>query len=345
MTISRFPHGIMATPNLGGCGRLADMWNSDNIFFVDGDNGSDSNDGLSPDGAVALPSKAIALSARGASIYVKPRTTASSSQTYYQDNIVIPLTHPNLSLIGAGYYGCVNSFSGAQIKPSDATIATSLIRVRGAGFCVENLRLAMPNGTGDNGTSIIQAYHATTTAPSGDDGTEKKPTGLTIRGCQFASTTSAAGATYNACGGALGLFSVSQLLVEDCIFYACHTGIMLSNSSGIGNNQIIRGNTFSGVPTTRQADIVNIGNGTGIVISHNTFSDGVPSKSGGGYGTNFIYISAGTGIVSFNGFASSTNSIVAAAGSECVIPTTFFCAGNFYTGTGTTAPYGIATIV
>jgi hypothetical protein len=333
MGLTRFPHGVFATPNLGGVGRLSDIWNTGNIWFVNGDV-SASGTGLAPEQAVKTISEAISLASKGGTIYVKPLTTTSSTQTYYQDNLTIPLTKPNLSIIGAGYYGAVNSFSGCQLKLS--TITDHLIKVRGAGFNIENMRLAMPNGTGDIGTSIISAYHATTTAPAGDDGTEKKPTGLTIRGCQFASTTSAASATYNLMGAALGLASVSQLLVEDCIFYGCHTGIMLTNSSGVGNNQVIRNNIFSGVPTSRQADIVNIGNGTGIVIAHNIFADGVPSKSGGSYGTNFIYMNAGTGIVAWNSFASSEDGeIVKATGTDSCIPTTFFAAGNVYEGAAT----------
>ena len=316
MPLTRYPHGIFATPNIGGIGRLSDIWNADNIWFVDGDNGSSGNAGNEPDRAVALISTAIDKASRGGTIYVKPRTTVASAQTYYVDSLVIPLTKPNLSIIGAGFPGCHNSFSGCQLKASD--VATDLIHVNGAGFNIENMRLSGAGMT-DLGNSLIDAEAAV-------DQT-RKPSGLTVRGCHFASAASGASATEGQLGGAIGCGSVSQMIIEDCVFYAVTTSIMMTNTSGTGNNQIIRGNVFGGTCASRNCDVVNIGNGTGIVIADNIFSCGVPAGAGG-YASNFIYISAGVGIVARNAFATATNEVAKATGTECTIPTTFFCAGN-----------------
>src|SRR3990167_5350978 len=106
MGLTRYPHGIFATPVIGsGVGRLIDMFNSDNIFFCDYDSGSDSNSGKAPDAATQLISKAVSNASQNASIYVKPRVSSTSAQLYYIDNVTVPLTKPNISIVGAGNPG------------------------------------------------------------------------------------------------------------------------------------------------------------------------------------------------------------------------------------------------
>ena len=335
MGLTHFPHGIFATPNIGGS-RIFEVWNSNNIFFVDGDGGMSINDGLSPESAVTKPSEAIALAqSRGPVIYVKPRTTSASAQTYYTDDIVIPLTLPNTSIIGAGFQGCTNSFSGVQIGPT--TVGGHLIDVLGAGANIENMRLTLRSGTADAAKSIIHAV-ATTSQTA-------KPSGLTVRYCRFSSDKSHPGYTSTDAIACIGLGSASQVIIEGNVFYDVLGGISYQNTSGTANDIQITGNKFCGPVADRDCDILlNISDSSGVMIVNNVFSDGKPAHSGGSF-TKFVYLAGGTtGVMAGNYFSTGTeNSIADSTGTDCVIPTTFFCPCNWYEGVTNTAPYGIVT--
>ena len=330
MGLSHFPHGVLATPNLG-MGRLLDMFNSGNIFFVDGDGGSASKTGSTPGDPVALPSTAVGLAARNATVYVKPKTTSASAQAYYQDNITIPLTKPNISIVGAGNTG---SNSGVQIKPLD--VATHLVEVKGAGLTLENMRLTLNGGTADLKMSIVHAVNETGVAT---------PAGLTIRGCRFEGDKSVPSITSSTdmCSS-IALGTVNYCTIEDNVFYSCHGGIVGQLSTASFHNVVVQRNIFSGAPANRCVDIwMNVAL-AGVMILNNVFADGLPTHAGATIANYFLYLAdAGTGIIAGNYFATATNSF-GAAGSEARFPDTFFSAGNTYdaasAGTTTAGMFG-----
>jgi hypothetical protein len=324
MGLTNYPNGIFATPNIGGVGRLADMFAADNIFFVDGVLGDSANDGKSPGSGHALDSitNAISAASKDAVIYVKPQTTIASAQTYYRDNITIPLTKPNLSIIGCGAGGAnPNSYTGVQLKVSAATTTGNLITVNGGGAYLENMRLT---GNAMTGTGAI--VMANTSATS-------QPGGLHVRGCLFEAPV-AVGTVYPTylLGGCIALGSCNYSLIEGNFFYNCLGSIHSSSTYGTQGRVEIRGNSFVGAPGSRDLDIhLRPGAstyGSWVAINHNIFGDGLPT---GGSTNLFIKIvGTGSGHLMGNYFASTAAATeYGSDGTDCIIPTTYFFAGNY----------------
>jgi parallel beta-helix repeat protein len=294
MGLTRFPHGVFASPNIGAGSERMVFWpnsvGNPNIQFVDGDV-SCSSDGNSPATAVKSISEAVANVERGGTIYVKPRLTAGSAQTYYTDNITIPLTKPNISIIGCGS-DVDNPYGGVDIK---GLVTTSpVITVNGAGLTLDGLRLA---GTG-LGASISTVYAA-------DNSTTSVTNGLTIRNCRFGN-----GRGHGADSAAVYLNSSWFNKIENCIFTDNMTGIAaVTTSGGITNGLTIRYCTFGGVTTNRDCDIYISGGATsnGLEISHCIFNDGLPAHSGGTIGRFIDIVNEITGTISWCVFATTSD--------------------------------------
>jgi hypothetical protein len=316
MTVTRLNHGLFATPLLGA-GRLADMFQSENIWFVDGDittNGT----GMEPDSCVSLPSTAAGLASRGGIIYVKPRITAASAQTYYADNITIPITKPGVSIIGCG--NNTGASTGVQLKP--LTVTDHLITVNGGGLLLENMRLTLTGGTADVDKCIVSAIRSASVSNVVAD--------LTVRYCRLENDKSHPSYSATNAVGPIGLGSANYVTIEYNTFSQCLGGITSQETNGVTRDLTIRGNIFGGAPANRDVDIwLSLGASYNINILGNYFSDGLPNHSGGGV-KRFIKIegATATGIVSGNYFATTTTSF-GSSGSQCVIPDTFFVAGNY----------------
>ena len=339
MGLTHFPHGILATPNIGaggGAERLIHLWESDQIWYVDGDNGSASNAGNAPDASVALPSTAVSKASSYATIYIKPRTTSAAAQTYYYDNIVIPVTKSAISIIGAGNtmgapMSC-GSRASVQLRPLD--ISADMIDVNGPCVLLENMRITCTGST------------ASTTAVDALGGTTDKPDGLVVRGCMFENVgqTFGYGSAQGPC--AIALQTTSYNTIENNIFRACMVGV---GCHGTWNHTVIRGNMFCGAPGTRDADLwlnqnadaVNYAN----IIDNNIFADGLPAAASG-VAKRFIYmqyVTAGTGIITNNVFAClSDEAQFNESGTHAVIADNMFCANNHVECTNA-GPYGIIT--
>ncbi len=319
MGLTRLPHGLFATPNIGG-GRLIDIFNSENIFFVDGDNGIAGNGGKSPDDSVALPSTAIGLSTRGGVVYVRPRNTTGSAQSYYQDDVVIPLANPNMSLIGCVPDGCTGAQSGPQLKP--LTVTGHLIDVKGANFYIEKLRLTLTGGTADQNKCIIHAVNNTAAT--------QKPSGIVVRDCRFENDKSKPSYSGTEAVASIGLGSVRDVIIEGNTFYNVIAGIAFQATSGVGHMIQITNNIFSSPPAVADCFILmSTSSEAGVMIVWNYFLDGLPALSTGSYKRFVQIIGAATGLFAHNSFASTTDSFTS-AGSECIIPNTMFGGPNYF---------------
>ena len=325
MGLTNFPNGIMATPNIGGVGRLSDIWASENIYFVDGINGSTDNPGKEPRTAKALPSQAVSAASKDAVIYIKPQTTTGSAVTYYRDNITVPVTKPNLSIIGCGAtWGNPNYYTGVQIKAAAAALDSHLIDVDGGGLYLENMRLIGEDMTGST-ASIINADLV---------GSTQRSRGLTVNACIFEDDLAAASLGTTPIWGTITGSSITYILVENSTFFNCMTGIGLIGNLGVLGRIAIRNNVFAGAPGYRDVDIKIVPGsgqyGSWIEISRNIFSDGLPT---GGTTNRFVHIiGTGTGILAGNYFASITDTGASGwgpSGTQTIIPDTFAMAGNY----------------
>ena len=329
-------------PVSSGAGRLMQVFEGGNVHFVDGDNGKSGHSGKKPGRAYDLISTALANTKsvkRGATIYVRPRMTSASAQTYYQDSIDIPKTHPGLSIIGCGNtWGNPNAYAGVQIKPTTAGIGDHLIDVLGASLLLENMRLTLSGGTTDAGKSIVHGVSSTTATPGG----------LTIRGCFFENDKSHPGISGSDATAAIGIGTATYCMIENCTFQNLLGGIAMQSVNGSMGRIQIRNNVFAGAPGNRDCDIiVSINDAswcTGIVIHNNVFSDGKPAHAGGGTALyiDFPYLTAGTGILANNWFASvDKEAQYGEAGTDANIADQFFQVNNYCGYTTMNEPYGI----
>lgn len=284
-----------------------------NVVFVDGDNGLAGNTGLEPTAAMNSLTNAVSKVVRNGVIYIRPKQTVASAQSYYTDNVVIPLTKPGLKILGCGSNEDNPYGGGPEIKGSATTSA--VITVRAQGITIEGLRLA---GTGLDATvSTVSAVDNTSTYIT---------TGLTIRNCRFGN-----GRGHSAEAAAVFLNSSWFNTIEKCVFNDCLTGVSaFTNSGGITNNLRIIDCEFSGVTTNRTVDIYVSGGSTsnGLTIKGCLFNDGLPAHADGTV-SRFIYIvNAITGSISQCWFAvdvdaaAGTEKTFGASGTGAVIPTT-----------------------
>ena len=159
---------------LGGwnvVGALARAAIFSDVFFVDGDYGSNDNPGDQPNIACASISGAVGKAGRGDVIYVRPKLTAASAQSYYLDNITIPITKPNLSILGAGA-DTDRPYLGAAIKTTVALNTTPVLTVQASSFLTEGMEWTGTSQTGD--VAVIYAAN---------DGTVALTSGLVVRDC------------------------------------------------------------------------------------------------------------------------------------------------------------------
>ena len=121
------------------------MWG--NLWFVDGDNGSDSNTGHAPEKALSTIAKAVSLATGGDVIYIKPKTyTLGTGFARYTEDVSVTLggtggsgataTNANISIVGVTQRGAsATDFLGVRWKYATATCLT----VDAPGLHVENI--------------------------------------------------------------------------------------------------------------------------------------------------------------------------------------------------------------
>jgi hypothetical protein len=325
MGITHFPHGVFATPNIGGS-RLIDMWNSENIFFVDGEYGSSSNEGKDPSDSVDIPSTAVGLASRGGTIYVRPKTTVASAQSYYLDNITIPLTKPQLAIIGCGQ-DTDRPYLGPAVKTTVAGLATPVLTVNASGFLTEGMEWTGTSQSGD--VSVIYASN---------DGTIALTSGLTVRNCTIRNVKGHAVGT----GGGIHMETPIFCKIQNVLFKDNLASIVFRSTYAAVNTLLIENCSFNGANTTRDVDIFsNASAGYGLIIDKCIFNDALPNH---GVINRFISLATGIcGMISNCSFASSngtTDGLVGAGGSLVIAPTTVFSVNNMIEdltedGTGT----------
>jgi hypothetical protein len=316
MGLTNFPNGVFATPNLGV--DRSTIFASGNIFFVDGDLGgaSASQTGLNPSEAVSIPSEAVAKAARGGVIYVRPKTTAASAQSYYLDNITVPITLPNLSILGCGA-DQDRPYLGPAIKTTVAGLATPVLTVKASAFVTEGMEWTGTSQSGD--VSVIYASN---------DGTLALSSGLTVRNCTIRNVKGHAIGT----GGGIHLETPIFCKVQNVLFKDNLASIVFRSTYAAINSLVIERCIFDGVATGRDVDIFsNADAGYGLVIDQCKFNDALPNH---GVINRFISLAAGIyGIVSNCSFAygnATGDGLLAAAGALGVIPTTVLSVGNRY---------------
>jgi hypothetical protein len=302
-----------------GLGSLINNLNTEKTrFFVDGTNGSDSNDGSSWDVAFATIQAAVTAASAGATIYVAPKKMAAGAvdPVDYAETIIIPATKPNLSIIG--YVSNRTQGGLPQIKKGSGAVA--LLTVRAPGCLIANLGF---NGGSATGGGILLD----------DDGSTKSAFGTTIIGCHFKNCKGAT-ATDARTGGAIQWAAAGnawQVRIVGNMFYKNVGDIVLLGTSGsVPQDVVIENNIFSGPAANVDCNLYLAGGSgmNGVYVINNIFP-ALPAV-GSGSVVRFIDATGCIGILADNYFGDTTTATgYGAAKTKAKIPTTVFLPRNY----------------
>jgi hypothetical protein len=208
--------------SVGGAPVMGNMANPyGRVIYVDGNRGSDGNNGKSGGRAYATMAKAMTVVASGDTIYLRGNVT---------ENITAPAGIFDVSIIGVGNrprhadaHTGNNGYSGATWKASVTSDPLCIVRQQGWRF--ENILFACP--TTDAALDFIRD------AASGDS--ERDSSHAIVRNCRFA-------------GGQDGIRisgteNVFNVLVEGCMFHD-QTGTSIVSSGSYAYRWTIRNNVF-----------------------------------------------------------------------------------------------------
>jgi len=287
-------------------------------WFVDGTNGSDGYTGKTPRRPFATIQAAVDSAVAGDTIYVFPMAmvAGASDPGSYEENVVIPATTENLTLIGVNYGRTQGGLP--QLKVG-ATTTQALLTIQAAGCHIVNMGF---NGVGATGGGILLD----------DDGSTKSAFGTTIESCHFKNCKGTT-ATNAATGGAIQWSANGgawQVLIKGNRFYK-NVGdvVLLGTGVSVPQDVVIEDNLFSGPAASVDCNLYLMGGSgmTGLAIRNNTFAE-LPAV---GSGTNVRYIKATGcgGVMDGNRFACTGLTFNATTGTGALIPATLFMAANY----------------
>lgn len=307
--------------------------------FVDGTNGSDTNDGLTPATSFATIQAGINASAQGDQVYIRCKEGDSASGDTDPDSYAETLTitgKDGLQLIGVGR----GLAQGGQPQVRIGAGSTAMVTVNSFGVGIHNLTF---NGAGSTGGGIKLVANGST-ADAG---------GAVISGCHFKNCKGSGAA---ATGGAIywttygGCWYVSIYNNE---FVDNRAGIcMLGTGGSIPQHVKIVGNRFGTDPNTDcDADIYVAADGIkNLFIDNNVFATvDVPAYASTPTAARYVSLGAGTtGIISRSflacvGDPQGTEKTVGASGTAMIVPTTVRVSaiwGEGLAGTATAALIG-----
>jgi len=323
MPITSFPFGVQGAPLIGG--RLVETFQStfaanpkdplgSNIYFVDGDNGNDKQDGHSPDTCMKTIGAALAVSQPGAVIFIKPRKIAAggTDPVSYAEKLTIGPSQAGTCLIGCG----PGRDQTAQPQLKASLGAGSLLTIQAPGCLIYGLTF---NGAGTTTKGITLD----------DNGTTKVASGTTIDNCVF-KNCKGTGVTDSSTGGAINIASTGgawDCWIKNCLFYKNIGGIVLLGTSQVQPQDWIVENCQFATDVATDVDTYIWGKaGSGFIdlIIRNCSFGFFPS---GNTKNTFMDLTSCTGQLIGCRFASSGKTFGAAG--NVLIPTTVLMADNY----------------
>ena len=301
-------------------------------YYVDGDDGSDSNSGKAPSRAFLTIAAAITAASDGDAIFVMPQAIAATDTdpNSYTENLVIPAAK-RLALIGAGY----GLAQGAQPQLKvGATTTSPVLTIRSAGCLVAGLSI---NGAGGTGGGILL---------DDDSGASKNAFGTVIDSCFFKNCKGTT-ATSAATGGAIqwpAAGNAWQVRISRNRFYK-NVGdiVMKGTTSSVPQDVVIEDNVFSSPAGSVDCNIYVAADGIGgLIINRNVFP--VLPAIGSGPVKRFYSLATGClGIISNNVFG-STALTFGGTNTGGAHPATMFLANNKQQGAVAQEPANEAEI-
>ena len=191
------------------------------VWYVDGTNGLDSNDGTTDETAFKTIQKAITTAGTQDTIYIRamaPNTDASDPGEYVE-NLSIPYAKHGLRLIGVGSSESIMPYAGPKIKNASAG---KLLEVLASGVRVENLQFNCTRNSGTYGIYLDGVAGYATKAGS---------VGFTIKNCMIKN----GGASY----GGINMVGGYGGVITNCTFQMCEKGVWFSSGSLPSNGHTI----------------------------------------------------------------------------------------------------------
>jgi hypothetical protein len=298
-----------------------------NNIYVDGTFGNDSADGLSKSTAKKTIQAGVNVCPAGGTVRIVPRYIAAAvtDPTSYDENIIIPPSKSNISLIGIG-----SRAQGGIPQIKKGSGSSPLITVRAAGVTIAYLGI---NGNGSTGGGILIDSDA-------GGANTKDAFGLSIIGCHFkncivSATDGAQGGAITWCanGGSWGV------LIQGNRFYKNIADVVLLGTAlTVPQDVVIQDNIFS---DSASADInLHLGQGSGmnqVNIDRNVFP-ALPALSAGGT-KRFMNLAGCVGSLTRNTFG-CINTLTfkkASMGTAAYVPATVLMADNW--GEDCTTPF------
>jgi len=283
------------------------------VWFVDGTNGADTQDGKSLESAKATIQDALDLCDVGDVVLVWPKEMAQTDTDpiSYAETLIVDT--PHVSIIGVNRGRTQGGLPQVKIGAG----STAMLNIRAPGCLIKDLGF---NGASSTGGGIVL---------TDDGGATYCALGTTIVGCHFKNCK--AHATNGGLGGAIYWSSAGnawQVLIAGNRFYKNVADIVVVGTSGsVPQDVVIEDNIFSGPAASVDINIKTGGSGIdGLIVRNNVFTC-IPALSSGS-NTKMLDLTGSVGILCGNMFACEDARTFGAAGDE-LVPTTVFMAGNF----------------
>jgi hypothetical protein len=310
MQLTNFPNGIQAFPVIGASSM--DVFGAGKILFVDGDLGSDGNDGLSPQSPKVTVQSAVTAAGANSTIYVKAKAMAAGATDpgSYAENIIIPAGSSCMTIIGVG--SALTQGALPQLKVG-ATTTSPIITVRAAGFVIQNMTV---NGIGATGGGILLDGDAST-----KDAFGFAAINCYLKNCKGSGAAATGGAIYWSSTG-----SSWNVRIDSCDFYDCRAGIVLTGTSiDMPKSVYVENCSFgAGLKATVDCDIYGAGGSgiNGLYINKCRFNTvDVPAYATSPSAARYVYATGCVGAMTNCTFA-CTGKTIGAAGDACYIPVT-----------------------
>jgi len=280
---------VLSSEVLGGCDDFA------SVRYVDKDNGSDNNNGTTPNLAFATIQAGIDASAARDELYVRavaPDADASEPGTYEEDLTVIYAKY-GLKIIGMSGTGLLQPFGGPKIK--NAT-AVALMTVNAPYVQLKGLQFNCTRNSGTYGVRLQGVAGYATLAGS---------VGAVIQDCYFKN----ASATY----GGISVYGGYSSLISRC------TNALGTNSLAINldcntlpnNGHTIEYCNFKSNNGAAVALHLSLENSKDVNVDHCNFD----------LATKFITVVDGcTGLISNSNFNDGPNAVLANSTAKIEIP-------------------------
>lgn len=263
---TNFPNGVTSMGMPVAATHYAGWWGND-VWFVDDENGLDSNSGKLPTAGFKTIQTAITKAGPQDTIYLKARELGGqaypgySAHGYFTGTNIIPGDRQGLAIIGTGRGNSgIGTSIQCMIEPDSGTTEVG-ITVQSPVVTIENLGIKAV--TGSNG-----AIYADVGGSS-----DAQAWGLTISNCffkDFKDTDLVQGTIY--------LNTIHWSTIQHCTFREAGMAIYLKSQYAIIKEPTIKDCTFTGVASEWSEDI-RLGDVKGISIDNCRFLH--PPPSGG----------------------------------------------------------------